>query len=53
MFDVEFRVGRNAQALTGNLDDERFLRLERVGKASQLRDELGAGVGALEIPLAA
>src|SRR5688500_7824500 len=53
VLDVELRLGGDAKALARNLNGERAFRLERVGKATKLRNELGTGIGALEIAGAA
>src|SRR5215217_1041092 len=51
VLDAEVRVGGHVQALAGHLDVERLAALHRVRQASQLRDELRAGVDLLDVSL--
>lgn len=50
VFHADLRSPGDADAFASHLDAERFIGLKRVGEASQLGDELGHRVHALNVP---
>jgi hypothetical protein len=53
VFDGEGGVGRDGDALAGDLDAERFAAFDAVGPAAELGGKLGEGIGLFDVPVAA
>lgn len=49
VLDIERRLGRDIEALAGDLNGERFVFLERVRQPPQLGDKLRASVKAFDV----